>query len=45
MIGKVSWTEFFINGDWTMASAVAVATMIVLVLPLVLFDRAASKAA
>ncbi len=42
MIGKVLWNEFFLNGDWPVASAVAVAMMIVLVLPLLLFDRYAN---
>ena len=44
MIGKVLWTEFFINGDWPVASTVAVVMMIVLVAPLMLFDRYASRA-
>ena len=43
MIGKVLWNEFFLNGDWPVASAVAVAMMIVLVLPLLLFDRYANN--
>ena len=44
MIGKVLWNEFFINGDWPVASTVAVVMMIVLVAPLLLFDRYASRA-
>ena len=44
MIGKVLWNEFFLNGDWPVASAVAVVMMLVLVLPLMLFDRYASAA-
>lgn len=44
MIGKVLWNEFFINGDWPVASTVAVVMMIVLVAPLMIFDRYASRA-
>ena len=40
MIGKVLWTEFFSNRDWPRASAVAVVLLVVLVLPLVLAQRA-----
>jgi putrescine transport system permease protein len=39
MIGKVLWTEFFMNGDWPVASAVALLMMLVLVLPLLLLDH------
>ena len=34
MIGKVLWDEFFTNRDWPVASAVAVAMLILLVLPM-----------
>jgi putrescine transport system permease protein len=34
MIGKVLWDEFFTNRDWPVASAVAVAMLIVLLLPM-----------
>ena len=40
MIGKVLWSEFFSNRDWPLASAVAVVLLVVLVLPLVLLQRA-----
>ncbi|MBN9450632.1 MAG: ABC transporter permease subunit [Bosea sp.] len=40
MIGKVLWGEFFSNRDWPLASAVAVVLLVVLVLPLVLLQRA-----
>lgn len=33
MIGKVVWTEFFNNRDWPVASAVAIAMLILVVLP------------
>jgi ABC-type spermidine/putrescine transport system, permease component I len=39
MIGKTLWSEFFNNRDWPLASAVAVVLLLVLVVPLVLFQR------
>jgi putrescine transport system permease protein len=45
MIGRVLWNEFFLNGDWPRASAIAVVMMLVLVVPLVLFERWAGRAA
>lgn len=39
MIGKVLWEEFFNNRDWPVASAVAVILLLILVVPLVLFQR------
>ncbi len=35
MIGKVLWDEFFQNGNWPMASTVAIVMLAVLVLPIV----------
>ncbi len=43
MIGKVLWTEFFNNIDWTMASAVAIVLLLVLVGPIVLYQRVQEK--
>jgi putrescine transport system permease protein len=40
MIGKSLWVEFFDNRDWPMASSVAVALLILLVLPMALYERA-----
>jgi putrescine transport system permease protein len=40
MIGKVLWTEFFNNRDWPVASAVAIVLLLVLVIPLMLYQRA-----
>lgn len=40
MIGKVLWTEFFNNNDWPVASAVAVVTLLLLVVPIVWFQKA-----
>ena len=39
MIGKVLWDEFFLNSDWPLASAVAVCLLVLLVGPMVLFQR------
>lgn len=38
MIGRVLWNEFFANRDWPAASAVAVALLVVLVGPIVIFQ-------
>lgn len=43
MIGKVLWTEFFNNTDWTMASAVAVVMLLTLVVPIVLYQKVEEK--
>lgn len=43
MIGKVLWTEFFSNRDWPVASAVAIAMLILLVIPIMLLRLAQSK--
>ena len=39
MIGRVLWDDFFSNRDWPLASAVAIALLILLVLPILLFQR------
>lgn len=39
MIGRVLWDEFFGNRDWPVASAVAIALLLVLVVPIMLFQR------
>jgi len=39
MIGKVLWDEFFENHDWPMASAVALALVIVLAVPILATQR------
>jgi putrescine transport system permease protein len=39
MIGKTLWTEFFNNRDWPLASAVAVILLLILVVPIVLFQN------
>lgn len=43
MIGKTLWNEFFANRDWPVSSAVAVVLLLVLVVPIVLFQRNQEK--
>ncbi|MGB1257428.1 MAG: ABC transporter permease subunit [Thiolinea sp.] len=44
MIGKVLYSEFNNNHDWPVASAVAVALLILLVVPMMLYQHMQSKA-
>ena len=39
MIGKVLWEEFFSNRDWPVASAVAIVLLLILIIPIILFQR------
>ncbi len=39
MIGKTLWVEFFSNRDWPVASAVAMVLLVLLVIPILLFQR------
>ena len=43
MIGKVLWTEFFNNRAWPVASAVAIALLLLLVLPIVYLQRSQAR--
>ena len=43
MIGRVLWQEFFNNRGWPVASAVAVAMLALLIVPIMIFHRAQSK--
>lgn len=43
MIGKTLWTEFFGNRDWPLASAVAVLLLLVLVVPIAIFQNQQKK--
>lgn len=43
MIGKVLWDEFFTNRDWPVASAVAVAMLVLLVVPMGFMRRYVSE--
>ena len=44
MIGRVLWDEFFSNNDWAMASAVAVSMVVLILLPLVIFNKYQAEA-
>jgi putrescine transport system permease protein len=44
MIGKTLWNEFFANRDWPVASAVAIILLVLLIVPIMLFQRAQAKA-
>ncbi|QCN94215.1 ABC transporter permease subunit [Azospirillum argentinense] len=39
MIGRVLWNEFFANRDWPVASAVAIALLLFLVVPIMVFQH------
>jgi putrescine transport system permease protein len=43
MIGKTLWTEFFGNRDWPLASAVAVILLVMLVVPIMIFQNQQKK--
>ncbi|WP_428424013.1 ABC transporter permease subunit [Methylibium sp.] len=44
MIGRVLWDEFFSNNDWPMASTVAVAMILLIIVPLAIFNRYQAQA-
>ncbi len=44
MIGRVLWDEFFSNQDWPMASAVAVVVILLIIVPLALFNKYQAEA-
>lgn len=44
MIGRVLWDEFFSNNDWPMAAAVAVVMILLIVVPLAIFNRYQAEA-
>jgi len=39
MIGRVLWNEFFNNRDWPKASAVAIVMLLLLMIPILIFNR------
>jgi putrescine transport system permease protein len=45
MIGSILWDEFFINRDWPVASAVSIVLLLILVLPMMWFQRLGSRQA
>jgi putrescine transport system permease protein len=44
MIGRVLYDEFFSNNDWPMASSVAVAVILLILLPLAIFNKYQAEA-
>ncbi|WP_281646439.1 ABC transporter permease subunit [Parendozoicomonas sp. Alg238-R29] len=40
MIGKILWQEFFNNRDWPVASALAIVMLLVLLIPIMIFNHA-----
>jgi putrescine transport system permease protein len=43
MIGRVLWEEFFNNRDWPVASAVAIAMLLLLVIPIMFYQRSQGR--
>src|SRR5205085_2971379 len=39
MIGQTLWAEFFLNKDWPVASAVAVVLLVLLLAPILVYQR------
>jgi len=39
MIGQILWLEFFTNRDWPVAAATAVLLLLILLVPLLIYDR------
>jgi putrescine transport system permease protein len=44
MIGRTLYDEFFLNRDWPLASAVAVVLLLILILPIMMFQRLKQEA-
>lgn len=44
MIGRTLYDEFFVNRDWPLASAVATVLLLILILPIMLFQRTQEEA-
>jgi putrescine transport system permease protein len=44
MIGQTLWTEFFANRDWPVASAIAVALLALLLIPILVYERLQKRA-
>jgi putrescine transport system permease protein len=44
MIGRVLWDEFFANNDWPMASSVAVVMVLLIIVPLAIFNKYQAEA-
>jgi putrescine transport system permease protein len=39
MIGQTLWTEFFSNRDWPVASAITIALLVLLLIPILFYER------
>ncbi|MEL7229126.1 MAG: ABC transporter permease subunit [Pseudomonadota bacterium] len=44
MIGRVMYDEFFQNRDWPVSSAVAIVLLLILIVPIMLFQRSEARA-
>jgi len=44
MIGRVIWDEFFSNNDWPMASTVAMVMILLIIVPLAVFNKYQAEA-
>src|SRR5207247_9721976 len=44
MIGQTLWTEFFANKDWPVASALAIVLLVLLVVPIVIYQHLQTRA-
>ncbi|BAT57951.1 putrescine transport system permease protein PotH [Variibacter gotjawalensis] len=44
MIGQTLWSEFFQNRDWPLASALAIVMLVLLILPIVYYQRLQGRA-
>lgn len=44
MIGRVVWDEYFSNNDWPMASSVAVVMILLIIVPLAIFNKYQAEA-
>lgn len=44
MIGRVLWNEFFSNNDWPMASAVAVIMILLILVPMAIYNKTQAEA-
>ena len=45
MIGRVLFNEFSRNSDWPVAAAVAIVLLVILVVPIIIFQHFQGKAA
>jgi putrescine transport system permease protein len=45
MIGRLVWTEFFQSRDWPVASALAIVLVVIVLVPVVLFQRRQARPA